>query len=73
MIIHTIFETDMLNSNHVSWCNQMDFVWVSTKFHVSTFIESGVDPPKVVKIVQLVDVSLCDPLKSKPYYLALIR
>ena len=49
----------------------MDFVWVLKKFHV-TFIESGVDPSKVVKIVQLVHVSFSDVLKYKPYHLALI-
>ena len=68
----TMFETDRLNSDHVSRCNQMDFVWVPTEFHVSTFVESGVDPSKVVKIVQPVDVSFFDPLKYKPYDLASI-
>ena len=51
--------------------NQMNFVWVLKKFHV-TFIESRVDPFKVVKIVQPIYVSFFDVLKYKPYHLALI-
>ena len=62
----------MLNFDHISWCNQMDFIWVPTKFHVSAFIENGVDPSKVVKIVQPKGMSFYDPLKYKPYHLALI-
>ncbi|XWS56884.1 hypothetical protein CRYUN_Cryun09bG0124000 [Craigia yunnanensis] len=34
----------------------MDSVWVPTEFHVSTFVQSGVDPAKVVKVVQSIDV-----------------
>ena len=71
-IDQAVFETDALNSDHVSRCNQMDFVCFPMKFHVSTFIENEVDPSKVVKIVQPVDVSFFDLLKYKPYHLALI-
>ncbi|XP_034704134.1 uncharacterized protein LOC117928349, partial [Vitis riparia] len=66
----TMFETDRLNPEHVRRCNQMDFVWVPTEFHVSTFVKSGVEPSKVVKIVQPIDVSFFDPLKHKPFDLA---
>lgn len=62
----TMFETDRVNVEHVRRCNLMNSVWVPTDFHVSTFIESGVDPSKVVKIVQSVDVKFFDPLKYKP-------
>lgn len=41
----------------------MDSVWVPTDFHVSTFVKSGVDPAKVVKVVQAVDVAFFDPAK----------
>ncbi|KAK9122887.1 hypothetical protein Sjap_012489 [Stephania japonica] len=59
----TMFETDRVNAEHVRRCNSMDFVWVPTDFHVSSFVESGVDPSKVVKVVQSVDVEVFDPLK----------
>ncbi|KAF3434433.1 hypothetical protein FNV43_RR25536 [Rhamnella rubrinervis] len=68
----TMFETDRVNYRHVKRCNRMNYVWVPTEFHVSTFIESGVDPSKVVKIVQPIDVKFFDPLLYKPFDLASI-
>ncbi|CAL9178204.1 unnamed protein product [Musa hybrid cultivar] len=61
----TMFETDRLNPEHVARCNRMDAVWVPTEFHVSTFRRSGVDPAKVVKLVQPVDVEFFDPAKHE--------
>jgi glycosyltransferase involved in cell wall biosynthesis len=58
-----MFETDRVSPEHVRRCNQMDTVWVPTDFHVSTFVKSGVDPSKVVKVVQAVDVAFFDPAK----------
>lgn len=69
VIGRTMFETDRVNAQHVERCNQMDYVWVPTDFHVNTFIQSGVDPSKVVKIVQPVDWKFFDPVKYKPFYL----
>ncbi|KAJ7974811.1 Glycosyl transferase family 1 protein [Quillaja saponaria] len=66
VIGRTMFETDRVNPEHVRRCNQMDYVWVPTEFHVSTFIQSGIDPSKVVKIVQPIDVEFFDPFKYKP-------
>lgn len=66
VIGRTMFETDRVNAEHVKRCNEMDYVWVPTDFHVSTFVESGVDPFKVVKIVQPIDVKFFDPLQYKP-------
>ncbi|KAG6630771.1 uncharacterized protein LOC122291581 [Carya illinoinensis] len=66
VIGRTMFETDRVNADHVKRCNQMDYVWVPTEFHVSTFIDSGVEPSKVVKIIQPIDVKFFDPLKYKP-------
>lgn len=66
VIGRTMFETDRVNAEHVKRCNRMDYVWVPTDFHVSTFVQSGVDPSKVVKVVQAVDVDFFDPLKYKP-------
>jgi glycosyltransferase involved in cell wall biosynthesis len=58
-----MFETDRVSPEHVRRCNQMDAVWVPTDFHVSTFVKSGVDRAKVVKVVQAVDVEFFDPAK----------
>lgn len=68
----TMFETDRVNRRHVKRCNRMNYIWVPTEFHVSTFIESGVDPSKIVKIVQPIDVKFFDPLMYKPLDLASI-
>lgn len=72
VIGRTMFETDRVNIEHVRRCNRMNSVWVPTEFHVSTFIQSGVDPSKVVKVVQPIDVEFFDPLKYKPLDLASI-
>ncbi|KAF5185193.1 Udp-glycosyltransferase superfamily protein [Thalictrum thalictroides] len=66
VIGRTMFETDRVNLGHVERINRMDSVWVPTDFHVSTFIEIGVEPSKVVKVVQSVDVKFFDPSKYKP-------
>ncbi|GMJ14391.1 hypothetical protein like AT3G10630 [Hibiscus trionum] len=70
VIGRTMFETDRLNSEHVKRCNRMDSVWVPTEFHVSTFVQSGVDQSKVVKVVQPIDVRFFDPLKYEPLDIA---
>ncbi|KAK9078703.1 hypothetical protein SSX86_002760 [Deinandra increscens subsp. villosa] len=62
----TMFETDRVNPEHVSRCNAMDMVWVPSEFHVSSFVKSGVDPSKVVKVVQAVDTEFFDPMKYGP-------
>lgn len=67
VIGRTMFETDRVSLEHVKRCNQMDYVWVPTEFHVSTFTKSGVDPSKVVKIVQPVDVKFFDPVEYEPF------
>ncbi|MED6135328.1 hypothetical protein PIB30_045448 [Stylosanthes scabra] len=67
VIGRTMFETDRVNGEHVERCNKMDYVWVPTDFHKSTFVGSGVDPSKVVKIVQPIDVEFFDPAKYEPF------
>lgn len=69
VIGRTMFETDRVNVEHVERCNRMDYVWVPTEFHRDTFIESGVNASKVVKIVQPIDVKFFDPVKYKALYL----
>ncbi|KAI3809280.1 hypothetical protein L1987_25251 [Smallanthus sonchifolius] len=59
----TMFETDRVNPEHVRRCNAMDMVWVPTEFHVASFVKSGVDPSKVVKVVQAIDTEFFDPVK----------
>ncbi|XP_065869641.1 uncharacterized protein [Euphorbia lathyris] len=61
VIGRTMFETDRVNPDHVRRCNRMDSIWVPTDFHVSTFVHSGVDQSKVVKIIQPIDVDFFDP------------
>nr|XP_027111277.1 uncharacterized protein LOC113730640 [Coffea arabica] len=73
VIGRTMFETDRVNAEHVKRCNQMDYVWVPTEFHVRSFVQSGFDPSKVVKIVQPVDLEFFDPVKHEPLELASIR
>ncbi|XP_010246940.1 PREDICTED: uncharacterized protein LOC104590100 [Nelumbo nucifera] len=66
VIGRTMFESDRVNPDHVKRCNRMDSVWVPTDFHVSSFIQSGVESSKVVKMVQPVDVKFFDPSKYEP-------
>ncbi|KAK6923478.1 Glycosyl transferase, family 1 [Dillenia turbinata] len=70
VIGRTMFETDRVSEEHVRRCNKMDYVWVPSEFHVSTFTESGVEPSKVVKVVQSVDVDFFDPFKYEAIDLA---
>ncbi|WCJ19129.1 UDP-Glycosyltransferase superfamily protein [Euphorbia peplus] len=72
VIGRTMFETDRVNSVHVKRCNRMDKVWVPTDFHVSTFVDSGVDQSKVVKIVQPIDVDFFDPSRYAALELDLV-
>lgn len=66
VIGRTMFETDRVSAEHVKRCNRMDEVWIPSEFNRETFTRSGVDPSKLVKIVQSVDVSVFDPGKVKP-------
>ncbi|VFQ68190.1 unnamed protein product [Cuscuta campestris] len=70
VIGRTMFETDRVTPDHVKRCNNMDYVWVPTDFHVETFIRSGVNPFKVVKVVQPVDLEFFDPAKYEPLDIA---
>lgn len=68
----TMFETDRVNAEHVRRCNAMDMVWVPTEFHVDSFVKSGVDPSKVVKVVQAVDTEFFDPVIYDPSDISLL-
>lgn len=66
VIGRTMFESDRVGPEHARRCNRMDYVWVPTNFHVRTFVSSGVDPSKVVKVVQPIDVGFFNPEKYEP-------
>lgn len=72
VIGRTMFETDRVNAEHVRRCKRMDFVWVPTDFHVNAFKASGVDPTKLRKIVQPVDLDFFNPHKVESLDLASI-
>ena len=65
VIGRTMFETDRLSSEHVKRCNKMDEIWVPSAFNVETFAKSGVDPSKLVRIGQSVDVLFFNPKKVR--------
>ncbi|XP_020246975.1 LOW QUALITY PROTEIN: uncharacterized protein LOC109824738 [Asparagus officinalis] len=69
----TMFETDRINPNHVERCNRMDKIWVPSEFHVSMFVDNGVDESKVAKLVQPVDVEFFDPSKYQAFALESIK
>ncbi|MCM3693950.1 glycosyltransferase [Neobacillus niacini] len=43
----TLFETNRIPLHWANFCNDMDEIWVPTRFNYQTFTESGVDPSKV--------------------------
>ncbi len=59
----TMYETDRIPSSWVDKCNQMDEIWVPSKFNVSTFSKSGVDKNKLVVIPESIDTDILDPDK----------
>ena len=59
----TMYETDRIPASWVDKCNQMDEIWVPSKFNVSTFSKSGVDKNKLVIIPGSIDTDIFDPDK----------
>lgn len=53
----TMFETDRIPNGWVRRINSMDQVWVPTAFHVETFVNSGVDPAKLLVIPESIDAN----------------
>ncbi len=62
----TMFETDRIPSSWVSPCNEMDEIWVPSRFNVETFARSGVARGKLKVIPELVDESEFDPERHEP-------
>ncbi len=61
-----MFETDRLPENWVATCNQMDEIWVPSRFNMETFAASGVAKSKLKVIPGAVDESLFDPMQVEP-------
>ena len=71
VIGRTMFETDRLNPEHVARCNEMDEVWVPTRWSAGVFQKCGVDPAKIRVVPEAVDVERFDPVKFRGRELAL--
>ena len=72
VIGRTMFETDRLNPEHVARCNEMDEVWVPTRWSADVFQKCGVDPAKIRVVPEAVDVERFDPVKFRGRKLALM-
>jgi glycosyltransferase involved in cell wall biosynthesis/tetratricopeptide (TPR) repeat protein len=62
----TMFETDRLPAEWVANCNQMDEVWVPSRFNFETFARSGVERHKLQIIPGTVDPAEFDPAAVTP-------
>jgi glycosyltransferase involved in cell wall biosynthesis len=60
----TIFETDRIPDKWVRYCNQMDKVWVPSKFNFETFSRAGVKPSNLRVIPYGIDTSIFKPRNS---------
>ena len=57
----TMFETDRIPKNWIDKCNQMDEIWVPSKFNWETFSNSGVDKNKLIVIPESIDTDIFNP------------
>lgn len=62
----TMFETDRIPQDWVQKINQLDEVWVPSKFNKETFTKSGVKENKIVIIPGGIDTSVFDPDLYEP-------
>ena len=62
----TMFETDRVSADWVTACNQMDEIWVPSKFNVETFASSGVERDKLRVMPESADETEFDPDKYQP-------
>ena len=62
----TMFETDRISPDWVTACNQMDEIWVPSRFNVETFAQSGVERDKLRVMPESVDETEFDPAKHEP-------
>jgi len=61
----TLFETDRVPADWPRLCNQLDEVWVPSKFNYETFSRSGVDTSKLRVVPYPIDVTRFYP--GRPY------
>ncbi len=61
----TMFETDRIPADWVAPCNQMDQIWVPSKFNLATFANSGVETDKLKVIPGAINSTNYD-LKLEP-------
>lgn len=61
----TMLEVDSIPPSWVTFCNQMDEVWVPSRFNEETFRQSGVDPGKIRVMPLGVNTELFTPLGTK--------
>lgn len=57
----TMFETDRIPAAWVKKCNEMDEIWVPTRFNVETFARSGVMPAKLFVVPGGIDPAVYSP------------
>ncbi len=57
-VCRTMFETDRIPADWVEPCNEYDFVWVPSEFHVASFARSGVDASKLRVLPEAIDAGL---------------
>lgn len=57
-VCRTMFESDRIPTEWVSACNEYDFVWVPSEFHVTTFARSGVEEAKLRILPEAIDAEL---------------
>lgn len=62
----TMYETDRLPATWVPRINEMDEVWVPSKFAVEQFAASGIQREKIVVVPEAVDTDLFDPAAHEP-------
>jgi len=57
-VCRTMFETDRIPAEWVEPCNEYDFIWVPSEFHVAAFERSGVDESKLRVLPEAIDAAL---------------
>jgi len=65
-IARTSFAADCLPVEWAKTFNQMDELWVPSRFHAEAFTASGVERDKLVVVPSAVDARLFDPAKHEP-------
>ena len=57
-VCRTMFETDRIPAEWISACNEYDFVWVPSEFHLTVFALSGVGESKLRVLPEAIDAEL---------------